>query len=107
MAALSGLAEQVEGRILRGLAIWRVHRGRLEVDASGYWLVPSESEPGLLHRASPVEKVCDCADHRYSGHVCKHIWCAIFELALGEALPEIRFANNPCDARRAFGRRLR
>ncbi len=44
----------------------------MEVDGAGDWLVPSGSEPSLLHRVSLIEDTCTCDDHRYTGHRCKH-----------------------------------
>lgn len=103
------LGAQVEVRIMRGLELWREHRGRLEVDVDGCWLVPSDSEPGLLHRASIEEDTCSCDDHRFTLLRCKHLWCAMFEMAFGLSRPEIRYAENPysADVHGASGRRLR
>ena len=92
------LVAQFEVRILRGLELWQTYRGRLEVDEDGWWLVPSGSEVGLLHRVSLEADECGCDDHRYTHLRCKHIWAAIFEVALGLVRPEIRFAADPYSA---------
>lgn len=69
---MPGLASEVQGRVLRSLELWRKHRLEMEVDGAGDWLVPSGSEPSLLHRVSLIEDTCTCDDHRYTGHRCKH-----------------------------------
>lgn len=71
-----------ESRALRGLALWRECRSQLDVAQDGCWLVPSESEPGKVHRVSVGSGTCDCEDHRYSGLRCKHYFVAVYEEAL-------------------------
>lgn len=85
MTELGALADGAEVRILRGLALWREVRSRLDVTQDGYWLVPSETGSGRVYRASVVAGTCTCEDRKYSGYRCKHIWVAAYEEALEAA----------------------
>ena len=101
------LVGQVSRRVVRGLVLWRGRRHEMRVDAAGYWLVPSRSQPGLTHWVSADGNVCGCGDARFSSHRCMHGWAVLFEAALRTALARSAGADDPHGTDRGFGRRPR
>src|SRR5215472_2477971 len=76
-------------RQLKGLEIAARHKITCE---AGTWLVPSQSEPGLMYRVRLGEGLCcDCDDFQLHRQVCKHIIAAQIVCArdYGGQAPEI------------------
>jgi transposase len=60
----------------RGLVIAAICR--LNRDANGVWLVPSQSGAEKIYRVNLEAKTCTCPDHQEAGHTCKHYFAASF-----------------------------
>jgi hypothetical protein len=64
--------ERKQSRYSKGVII-AASRRTIRVRGEDAWLIESESVDGRFYKVTASGK-CECADSRYRGQICKHIY---------------------------------
>ena len=73
------VVKRKQSRYSKG-AVIAVSRRILKVHGEEAWSVDSETVEGKYYKVTE-DGVCECADSKYSGEICKHVY-AIFRRAI-------------------------
>jgi hypothetical protein len=77
------VADEVKGRVLRGLALYRSRGEDIVTMPSGGYSVPSSTYEDRSYRVCVLSGRCGCEDHRRTRGACLHIYAATIAAAKG------------------------
>jgi hypothetical protein len=105
---------QTNGRRLRGEVIANAKRAIKRINASRYYVKSQFGNGKYEVRQTDLGWSCSCADHKYRGVRCKHIYSVEFGFAFNETVtPEIviqpisRLACSYCNSERIVKKAIR